>query len=195
MKKLLLSFVVICASLCMCFGINVSDVNALDNSSVDFLEIDFTKLNVGDVFREYQDEDKNEYVQIEVLDFEPSNITRAIEGETGWSGSIPNGTYTLRPSKVYGPYEYSFKMTITVNGATATINRVYSPVTDSPLLLNQSRTLNIITKVSSPSVSALAEMSWEQTNSVAGTSAGTFSAYLGCYVCHTSTCYKVYWRI
>ena len=86
-------------------------------------------------------------------------------------------------------------MTVTINGATATINRVFSPVTDCYLVSNQSRELKIITPTSSPNIEALAEMSWEQTNSVSGTNAGTFSAYLGCFVRHYSTSYKVYWRI
>ena len=111
---------------------------------MNYLKLIFAKVKVEDVFRKYQDKEKNKYVQIEILDFEPSNKSWTVESKTGWSGSIPNGTYSLRPSKVYGAYNYSFKMTVTIDGVTA-ISRSFSLVTDYLLIANQPRKLKIMT--------------------------------------------------
>lgn len=189
-KKCKIYAVVMSLLLCLC-GIN--DIYANEQMEMSSITFNLENMKVGDVVREYQGID--EYVQIELLSYEPLNSSRAIEDETTWSGSIPDGTYTLRPSKVYGAYNYSFKMTIIVDGLSTTIARVYSPVTDCPLALTQTRTLSIITERSTENLEALAEMSWEQTNSVDGTSVGTFSSYLGCMIRYRVNDYKVYWRI
>lgn len=197
-KKIMKSISIFSLILAMiCSSVLLSPVKASTQNENNMVEFDLSNMDVGDVYIDYQDVDNNEYVKIELIEYTPLEgpQSRAIEGETEWSGTIPDGTYTLRPSKSYGVYEYSFKMTIIIANNTATINRVFSPVTDCYLVENNSRDLRIVTPKSTPTIDALAKMTWLQTNSVGGTSVGTFSAYLGCYVSHAPNSYKVYWRI
>lgn len=154
--------------------------------------IDFTNAKVGDVYRVYENEETGDFVEVEIVDYKPNSNSISPRIEYGnWSGSMPEGTWTLVPRRSYGIYYAEFCLDVKVGYYTSEILAVYSPAVFVPGGAVTSPTLDIIRSQTASGLNAMAEMKWTQNMTITGVSAAGMSAYLRCDIMHQYARYRI----
>lgn len=128
------------------------------------IELDTSSLQIGDSIVVYENKNDDYKVVVDVIECDYLNTTRDI-GNSGWSdGTIPLGTYTLKPhiEKASLGLQYAgFTEKVKLTSKEITILEVHSEDITCGIELSISNVkLSIINKSVSGSVSAKASMTW-----------------------------------